>query len=137
MAVTQRDKASLEAGLAHIEAAPRDGGEILMIVRRPAMNERELLEQAELHTEQGLVGDTWHLGDKNGEQHPEMQLTLMNARVADLLAGERKYWALAGDQLYVDMDLSAENLPPGTQLHVGSAVLQVSAEPHQGCRRVA
>lgn len=129
MAVKHKDRAELEAGLAHILESPDDGGEVQMIVRRPAMNEREILEQAELHTEEGLVGDLWHIGDRN----PDQQLTIMNARVIDLLAGEHKYWPLAGDQLYVDMNLSGENLPPGTRLTVGSALLEVSVKPHTGC----
>jgi hypothetical protein len=134
MAVKHLDSESLQAGLVHIGESPADGGEIVMLVRRPAMNERELLEHAELHVEQGLIGDTWYLGDKNGKRHPEMQLTLINARVADLLAGGiRKYWALAGDQVYVDMDLGGANLPPGTQLQLGAAVIEVSKEPHLGC----
>jgi len=57
----------------------------------------------------------------------------MNARAAALVAGSRERWPLAGDQLYVDLDLGLANLPPGTRLYVGSAVIQVTAEPHRGC----
>ncbi len=133
MAVKHKSASELEAGLDHILASPQDNGEIRMIVRRPAVNEREIIEQAELHADEGLVGDLWALNDKDKDQ----QLTLMNARVADLLAGEQKYWALAGDQIYVDMDLSPENLPPGTQLQLGSAVVEVSEKPHTGCKQFA
>jgi MOSC domain-containing protein YiiM len=64
-----------------------------------------------------------------------MQLTIMNARVIDLLAQKHERWQLAGDQLYVDLDLSGDNLPPGTHLAIGSAVVEVTAQPHTGCRK--
>jgi len=133
MSVKHKHKAALEAGLEQILKSPDDNGEVQMIVRRPAVNEREILKQAELHTEQGLVGDLWHMGDADRDQ----QLTVMNVRVVELLAGERKYWPLAGDQLYVDMNLSGENLPPGTRLAIGGAVIEVSEKPHTGCKNFA
>ena len=71
----------------------------------------------------------------DGSANPDAQLTLMNARVVALVAGERERWPLAGDQLYVDLDLSADNLPPGTRLAVGSAVIEVTPEPHTGCAK--
>jgi MOSC domain-containing protein YiiM len=59
----------------------------------------------------------------------------MNARFTELIAGDEgpDSWAQAGDQLYLDLDLSVANLPPGTRLEVGSAVLEVQSEPHTGC----
>ena len=57
----------------------------------------------------------------------------MNARVAALLAGTRDRWQLAGDQLYIDLDLSYDNLPPGTRLDIGAAVIEITAQPHNGC----
>jgi MOSC domain-containing protein YiiM len=120
----------LEEGVAAIRDSPRDDGTVELIVRRPAVGEREVLAEAELDPEQGVVGDGWHA---RGTPHPERQLTLMNARSAALVAGPRESWALAGDQLYVDLDLGEANLPPGTRLHVGSAVIEVTAEPHRGC----
>ncbi len=130
----------LEAGLDEVRRAPGAEGTVELIVRRPAENEREVLEQGTLDLAEGLVGDMWiRRGSKrtpDGSAHPDMQLTLMSARVVDLVAaGNRDRWALAGDQLYVDFDISAENLPAGTRLAVGSAVIEVTPEPHTGCAK--
>lgn len=129
----------LESGLAEIRRSPRDDGAVQLIVRRPATLEREVVQQAELDLEQGLVGDNWKArGSRktpDGSAHPDMQLTIMNARAIGLIARETSRWALAGDQLYADLDLSAVNLPAGTRLAVGSAVLEVSETPHTGCRK--
>ena len=123
--------------LAAVRESPADGGLVELIVRRPAVEEREIVEEAELDMDEGLVGDCWRTrGSKSmpdGSANPDAQLTLMNARVAALVAGERERWALAGDQLYVDLDLSAANLPPGARLAIGSAVIEVTALPHTGC----
>ncbi len=130
--------ATLEAGLSGIRSSPKDQGRVELIVRRPAENVREILSQATLAHSHGLVGDTWESrpGRSNGRRpHPGRQLTLMNARVAALVAGSFDRWQLAGDQLYVDLDLSRDNLPAGTRLAVGSAVVEVSDQPHRGCRK--
>jgi hypothetical protein len=121
----------LQAGLDEIRLSPRDAGRIELIVRRPATNEREVLAEAELDDGRGMVGDYWS-GSEDTE-NPKTQLTLMNARAAALIAGPRERWGLAGDQLYVDLDLSYDNLPPGTRLSIGSAVIEITAEPHLGC----
>ena len=126
----------LEAGLDEIRRAPSDTGTIELIVRRPAEEEREVLEEATLDLELGLVGDMWHRrpSKRTGAVNPKAQITVMNARATDLVAGgARDRWALAGDQLYVDLDLSEENLPAGARLAVGTAVLEVTDEPHTGC----
>lgn len=134
----QRTTAELEASLDHILAAPRDGGPIEMIVCRPGENEREVIDSGELTTESGLVGDNWILRvDENGEPHRAAQLTLMNSRVTDAVAVTRDRWPLAGDQVYVDLDISQENLPPGSRIQVGSAVVEISEAPHTGCAKFA
>ena len=127
----------LDAGLAHIQASPSDGGRLEMLVRRPRTDEREVLEAGRLDLEAGLVGDKWGNSGhgRDSAEYLDMQLTLMNARVAALVAGSRERWPLAGDQLYVDLDLGHENLPPGTRLHVGEALIEVTAVPHTGCRK--
>jgi MOSC domain-containing protein YiiM len=131
--------AELEAGLDHIRQSPRDNGPLLLIVRRPSVNERELLAEGQLDREVGLVGDNWRTkgsqGTSDGSAHPDMQLTIMNARVIDLVAQGKERWPLAGDQLYVDLDLSADNLPAGTRLAIGWAVVEVTAVPHTGCKK--
>jgi MOSC domain-containing protein YiiM len=134
----QRTSAELEGLIDGILAAPKDGGPIEMIVRRPAENEREVVESAELTFDSGLVGDDWvNRVDQNGEPHRAAQLTLMNARVADAVAVTRERWPLAGDQVYVDMDLSVANLPPGTKVRLGEAVVEISVIPHTGCAKFA
>ena len=131
----------LEAGLASIYHSPQDGGTLELIVRRPQVEQRETLQGAELTREEGLVGDNWKALSSSrmpdGSPHPEMQVTLMNSRVISLLARNRERWNLAGDQLYVDLDLSAGNLPPGTRLEIGSAVVEITAQPHTGCKKFA
>lgn len=121
-----------------ILAAPMDIGPIEMIVRRPAEDEREIVETAELSLEYGLVGDNWvDRVDKNGEPSPRTQLTLMNSRVTDAVAVSRERWPLAGDQIYVDMNISHENLPAGSHIQVGTAVVEISEVPHTGCAKFA
>ena len=131
--------AELEAGMDHIRQSPKDNGTLMMIVRRPNVDEREVVDEGELNTVEGLAGDTWkargsgHTPD--GSVNTNTQITIMNARTIALLAQDEERWSLAGDQLYIDMDLSADNLPPGTRVAIGSAVIQVSPEPHTGCKK--
>jgi len=129
----------LHAGLEAIRQSPKDEGVLELIVRRPQIGEREVLAEGQLDIVDGLVGDSWitrgSRRSKDGQAHPDMQLNIMNARVIALVAQERERWHLAGDQLFMDLDLSAENLPPGTRLSVGSAVIEVTAEPHTGCQK--
>lgn len=131
--------AELEAGLDGIRAAPRDQGSLQLIVRRPKSEAREILQEAHLDLAEGLVGDSWKArgSSKNadGSAHLDMQLTLMNVRVIALLAPDKTRWSLAGDQLFVDFDLSQNNIPAGTQVVLGSAVIQISALPHTGCQK--
>ena len=129
----------LEAGLDDIRQPPKDEGVLKLIVRRPHVDEREVIDEGELHPREGLAGDSWKTRRSSrtpdGSAHPDMQLNIMNSRVIALVAGDRDRWQLAGDQLFLDMDLSAENLPAGTQLALGSAVIQVSPQPHTGCKK--
>ena len=130
-------KSEPDAGLKSIRRSPRNAGVLKLIVRRPEIDEREVVEQGDLDMAEGLVGDNWSgrgsSRTEDGSAHPGMQLTFMNARVINLLAQQMSNWPLAGDQLYVDMDLGTDSLPPGTQLAIGSAIVEVSAQPHTGC----
>ena len=129
----------LEAALDHLRQTPKDDGVIELIVRRPEVDQREVLDEAELDLSLGLIGDNWKVrGSKktpDGSAHPEMQINIMNSRVTALVAWERERWPLAGDQFYIHMDLSRENLPAGSRIAVGSAVLEVSPLPHTGCKK--
>jgi hypothetical protein len=130
-----------EAGLDTIRQSPADRGRVELVVRRPAVDEREVLAEATLDVEVGLVGDTWSQRGSSrtpdGSAHPDMQLNIMNARAASLFAGPVERWPLAGDQLYVDFDISAASVPPGTRLQVGSALIEITAQPHLGCAKFA
>lgn len=129
----------LEAGMETIRQSPRDNGILKMIVRRPQEDAREIIKEAQLTPSDGMLGDNWktrgsrHTPD--GSANIEAQITLMNARIIALVAQSEERWSLAGDQLYVDLDLSEDNLPAGTRLAIGSVVLEVSAVPHTGCRK--
>jgi len=137
--LTHLSLTELEAGLDKIRQSPEDHGILKMIVRRPRVDEREIVNEGELHLENGLVGDTWRTRGSShtpdGSANPNAQVTIMNARAIALLAQSEARWSLAGDQLYVDLDLSDENLPIGSQLQIGSAILEVSAQPHTGCNK--
>jgi MOSC domain-containing protein YiiM len=122
----------LLAGLDHIRSSPSERGTLELIVRRPREDEREVLDEGEIDAEVGLVGDRWHLGESPLN---DAQLTLMNARAAQAVARDRERWPLAGDQLFVDFDLSVDNLPAGTRVAVGEAVLELTEIPHTGCAK--
>jgi hypothetical protein len=113
----------LHAGLATIAQSPRDEGILQLIVRRPASNRRQILQQARLDVSQGLVGDCWltrgSARTPEGAAHPDMQLNVMNSRVAGLLARDVAGWALSGDQPYIDLDLGVANLRAGALLEIG------------------
>lgn len=129
----------LEARLDHIRTSPPDHGAVVLVVARPAVGLRELPAEAMLDPAAGLVGDNW-LGrgsssTPDGAADPQRQVTVMNARVAELVAGGAERMPLAGDQLYVDFDISVHNVPAGSLITVGEAVLEVSDAPHLGCAK--
>jgi hypothetical protein len=129
----------LEAGLDEIRQSPKNEGVLELIVRRPGTGEREVLQEGELDLAEGLVGDNWRTRvssrSPDGSAHPDMQLNIMNSRVIALVAQGKDRWQLAGDQLFIAMDLSTPNLPPGTRLALGTAVIEVTAQPHTGCKK--
>lgn len=136
---SHRTLEELHAGLDHVRQSPRLSGTVEMIVCRPAVGERRVLPQGHLDLALGLRGDNWrqrgYRKSADGAAQLDMQLNLMNARAIDLIAGSRERWPLAGDQFFVELDLSYDHLPPGTLLEIGTAVIQVTAEPHLGCRK--
>lgn len=132
-----RDADTLTSGLDDIRSSPPDGGRLDLLVRRPAIDEREILTAAELSPVDGLVGDTWNVRPSrrtdHGGPHPDMQLNVINARFSSLISSDDDHRSLAGDQLHVDLDLSEANLPAGTRLAIGTAVIEVTEQPHTGC----
>ncbi len=141
MHATHRSLDELRAGLDLVRAAPRDAGVVALVVCRPGVDERAVVERAELTPGDGVVGDTWrargsrHTDD--GSAEVARQVTIMSARAITLFAGAREHWPLAGDQLYVDLDLSEDRLPAGSWLRAGDALLEVSTAPHTGCAKFA
>jgi hypothetical protein len=135
--LTHSRASELEAGLGSIRRSPANEGLLDLIVRRPRIGEREVLEVGELDVADGLTGDGWKLRGSprshDGLAHADMQLTVMSSRVIGLIAQDRSRWPLAGDQLYVDLDLSVANLPAGARIEIGSAVIAVTDQPHTGC----
>ncbi len=121
----------IEAEMSYVIESPRDNGVLNLICRRPREDEREVLETGELDTEKGLVGDDWLTDDGNYET----QLAIMNSRIIELIAQDKERWKLAGDQLFIDLNLTDENLPAGTKLQIGSAIIEVTPEPHNGCKK--
>jgi MOSC domain-containing protein YiiM len=138
-AIAHRSLDQLRAFVPHIAEAPRDHGTVRLVVRRPAVGVREVLDAGQLLPEEGLAGDTWRdracSRSADRSPHPEMQITLMSIRAIGAISPDDTRWPLAGDQLFVDLDLSGDNLPPGTRLDIGSSVLEVTAQPHTGCAR--
>lgn len=142
MTAVHRTLVELEGELPGIAASPADDGRLDLIVRRPASNAREVLDEGELDPAQGLVGDRWRPRSSPRTPDPETpretQLTLMNSRVIAAIAGDVSRWPLAGDQLFVDLDLGADNLPPGTRVAIGEqAVIEIATVPHTGCGKFA
>jgi MOSC domain-containing protein YiiM len=127
----------LQAHLGEIRNSPQDHGRLEMIVIRPVENERMVLHECPLSAKLGVHGDFWatkcwsKLPD--GTPNPDVQVTLMNSRFIDFIAGDCSRWPLAGDQLYVDLDLSVENLSAGQRLGIGSVILEITSVPHTGC----
>jgi hypothetical protein len=121
----------IEAEMSSVIESPLDNGVLNLIVRRPQEDEREVLETGELDTEKGLVGDDWLTDDGNFDA----QLAIMNSRIIDLLAQAKERWKLAGDQLFIDLTLTDANLPAGTRLAIGSAIIEVTPKPHNGCKK--
>jgi hypothetical protein len=134
-----RDAGTLAAGMDAVRASPRDSGTVTLLVLRPAVDERETPLEVTIDADGGLVGDTWKMrGSRrmpDGSADPEAQVTVMNSRAALLMAATAERMPLAGDQVYVDLDLSVDNLPTGTVLDFGGAALEVTAAPHAGCAK--
>lgn len=131
----------LTGGLSEILESPKDRGVLKAIVIRPETEARESLPKCELSPEDGVHGDNWARGCwmslPDGRPHPDVQVTIMNARAIALIAQDEARWPLAGDQLFIDLDLSDDNLPPGTRLAIGSALLEITSVPHKGCKKFA
>ena len=130
---------ALEAALDDIRSAPATGGTVELIVRRPAVGEREILTSARLVHGEGVAGDTWNVrGSRrtdDGSSHPDMELNIMNARFGRAIADDDEHLALAGDQLYLDLDLADATSGPGARFAIGTAEIEITDQPHTGCAK--
>lgn len=131
----------LEASISIIRQSPVNNGAVALLVRRPKENQREVVNTAIITRERGMDGDNWQekpsSSSADGGPHPDKQITLMNSRAIAAITGDKTFWPPAGDQIFVDLQLGYENLPPGTLLQVGGAILRVSEPPHRGCKKFA
>jgi MOSC domain-containing protein YiiM len=135
-AMRHRTRVDLEPHLDHLRAAPKEQGEVVLVACRPGPGSRQLLAEGRLDLDEGLVGDGWRTRrgrTRDGRPDPDKQVTVMSARMAALLDDDPRRQVLAGDQLYLDLDLSVDNLPPGARIAVGGAVLEVTGKAHTGC----
>ena len=124
------DLATLHERIDALPAPPRDRGHLALLVARLPDGRHDTPHAARLAPEEGLPGDRWERCDGR----PESQLAVMRVDVATLLANGQAL-SLFGDNLLVDLDLSDENLPTGTRLRLGGALLEVTPEPHNGCAK--
>jgi MOSC domain-containing protein YiiM len=126
----------LEALWAAAPPPPRERGSVRLLCVRRAPSEHETPESVEVTVDEGLVGDRWSRRADH-DPDPDSQVTLMMANVAELVAAGVQPLHEAGDNILVDYDISAENLPVGSRLRIGGVVLEVSAAPHTGCSKFA
>jgi MOSC domain-containing protein YiiM len=104
-----------------------------MLVVRPTVDERLTPSSVEVSGALGVHNDRWSQGA--ARDYPDTQITIINSRLLDLVSGGRERWALAGDNIVADMDLSQANLVPGQKLEIGSAILEITDTPHTGCNK--
>jgi len=137
--VTHLSTEELAAGLDSVRRSPADHGTLELIVSRPGRGERAVHDEAELDLTVGLVGDNWLVRGSSrtadGSADPKAQLNIMNSRAIALICPDADRRPLAGDQLHLDLDLSPENLPPGSRLAIGDAVIEITDKPHNGCAK--
>ncbi|MGH8915938.1 MAG: MOSC domain-containing protein [Acidimicrobiia bacterium] len=123
----------LNAGLDHILESPSDGGKVEMLIVRPTEDERLTPPGVEVSAGLGVHGDHWSTG--RYREHPDTQITIMNARVLDLVSGGRERWPVVGDNIIADLDISHANLVAGQKLEAGSAIVEITETPHTGCSK--
>jgi MOSC domain-containing protein YiiM len=137
--VTHLTEQEITDGLAQVLKSPQNSGVLKAIVIRPGHEERRSLQECRLSPEGGTEGDAWARGCwlqlPDGSPDPDVQICIMNSRMIDLVAGNKARWELAGDNLFVDLDLSRENLPSGQLLSIGDCVIEITEQAHNGCSK--
>jgi MOSC domain-containing protein YiiM len=132
-----RSFAELQQGLPFILAAPQDDGVLRSIVERPSHGERLTPKASEVSLARGVHGDHWEKGcwrtTEDGKPDPDVQICIMSARCIELIAGSIENWPPAGDNLFIDMDLTPANMPPGQRFAIGTALFEITGVPHNGC----
>ena len=125
--------AELERQFTNLPLLPRDSGRLALIVCRRAPGVHEALDHVHLKVEEGVPGDEWN---RRTPRNPDAQLTAMRRDIAELL-GCGQPLTTSGENLIVELEISAANLPVGTRLSVGEAVVEVTPKPHNGCQKFA
>ena len=128
---TFRSLAELEAGLAALPAAPKDSGRVVLLLRKGDGGLRETPDSIQASVEKGFPGDAW---GRQADRTPVAQLAVMQRDVAELIANSQPL-TLFGDNLILELDLSAANLPIGSRVRAGSVVFEVTPMPHDGCKK--
>ena len=121
----------LERELYELARSPADGGRVALVVRRGAGGRREVLEQIAVSADAGVTGDAW---GRRLQRDLQMQIAVMQADVARIIANGQPL-TLFGDNLFLELDLSASNLPAGSRVRVGGATFEVTPMAHNGCRK--
>ncbi len=134
-----RTMEELKAGLPDIVASPADNGSLAAIVVRPDYGMRLDVQSRKISLAGGVEGDRWATACwrtlPDGSSNPDVQVCIMNSRCISLIAGEREAWPMAGDNLFIDMDLSPGNIAPGQKLAVGETIIEITDIPHTGCQK--
>lgn len=119
--------------------APPDDGTVSLIVQRPAVNARAVVDAAEMSVARGMAGGGWQLRPERGTVD---QICVMSTAAIRAFAGDDpRAWPAAGDQLFLDLDLRRANLRAGDRVAVGAdadaVLLEVTPKPHNGCAKFA
>lgn len=133
-----RTREELASALPYVAASPKDGGSVALIVVRPDHGRRETPDRVRISAQDGVEGDHWSKGcwleTDDGAPHPDVQINLMCTRAAEVIAGDPALWPAAGNNFFVDIDLSPDNLPAGTRLALGTAEIEITDQPNKGCQ---
>ena len=135
-------KKGLDKPINYNQSSPRDNGVVKLLVIRPETHVRTLPNAVVVSVEQGVVGDKWEaectIKLENGKSNPDLQIAIINTKVIKEIAQsdfDMDRLALAGDNIYADLNLCEENMPVGQQIQIGNTLLEVTPFPHFGCKK--
>lgn len=130
---------ALQAALPSVLMAPKDSAPIEQLCLRPDIGVRNFVDEMELTRELGIPGERWNYAPwltlRDGRADPRIQVSILNKQVLDLVYNDPHNMIHPGDSFIADMDFSYENMPDGTLLNIGSAVLRVSDKFNTACQK--